>query len=197
LDLNRFKTSRSINLIIIGIIIFLISGIIILFARHRALVKTLPPAPPPEKSDANISIKNFHHVASENGIVQWTLDAGSASIYSTKNMAELDNMAVEFFGKDGRKLTVKANKGALDSRTNDMRLSGNIRAEISDYVLATESLNYQHHSRIIEINTPVDISGPLMTLTADTMTYDINQATISCDGNVNGSFIENNDNLPK
>lgn len=195
MDLNRFKTSRNINRIITGIIIFLISGIIILFVRHRALIKTLPPLPSPQKSEANISIKNFHHIASENGAVQWTLDADSASLYSSENRANLDNLAVVFFGKDGRKLTIRADQGVLNSKTNDLRLTGNIRAEMSGYLLVTESLNYLHRSRMIEVNAPVDISGPLMTLAADTMTYDLNQTTIRCNGNVIGSFIEENNRV--
>lgn len=197
MDLKHFKTSRNINRFIIGIIIVLISGIIALFVRHRILIKTIPSVPSPQKTEANITIKQFQHVASENGVIQWTLEAGSASMYSTENMAELNNLVAVFFGKNGRNLTIKADKGVLDSKTNDMRLSGNILAEISDYLLATESLNYQHHSRIIEINTPVNIRGPLMTLTADAMTYDINKATMQCNGNVSGSFVENYDNFSK
>ncbi|PIP37327.1 MAG: LPS export ABC transporter periplasmic protein LptC [Desulfobacterales bacterium CG23_combo_of_CG06-09_8_20_14_all_51_8] len=197
MDLDRLKTSHRINLLISGIIIFLISGIIVLFVRHRILLKNIAPAPSPQKTEANITIQNFQHVATEDGIIQWTLEAGSASMYSMKNTAELNNLSVVFFMKKDRKLTMKADHGLLNSKTDDMSLSGNIRAEIDDYLLTTESLNYRHHSRIIEVTTPVDIIGPLVTLTADTLNYDINTAKMRCDGNVNGSFIETHDSPPK
>ena len=197
MDLDRLQTSHRVNLLISGIIIFLISGIILLFVRHRILLKNIAPSPAPKKTEANVTIKNFQHVATEDGVIQWTLEAGSASFYSIESKAELNNLSVVFFMKNGRKLTMKANQGILNSKTNDMTLSGNIRAEIDDYILTTEKLNYRHHSRIVEITTPVDIIGPLATLTADTMTYDIKKATMQCNGNVNGSLNENYDTIPK
>ncbi len=188
--LTSLKNTHKINIVIGTIIVFLIAGIIAVFVRHRTFLKNTAPPPPPENSEANLSIKNFRHVATENGINKWTLEASSASLYSAENMARLNDISVVFFMKDNQNLTVKANKGLLNSKTNDMTVSGNIIAETSQYTLTTESLNYMHGSHMIKIDKPVEINGPLMTLNADTMAYNINTGTITCEGNIKGSFSE-------
>jgi len=92
---------------------------------------------------------------------------------------------------DNQNVTLTANKGELNSKTNDMTLSGSIVAEIPPYTLATENLYYEHRLRIIHANKPVKMTGASMSMKADTMTYAINTEVIKCNGNVEGSFIGN------
>lgn len=182
---------KKINFFIIGFIILLIGGIIFIFVRHRFLLKKDEPLPPPESTEANLTIKKFHHIATEDGIKKWTLDAASASLYSKKNVAKLNDITVVFFMHDNQNVTLTANKGELNSKTNDMTLSGSIVAEIPPYTLATENLYYEHRLRIIHANKPVKMTGASMSMKADTMTYAINTEVIKCNGNVEGSFIGN------
>ena len=183
--------SQKINLLIIGFIILLISGILFIFVNHRSIQKKNNPPPPPEKTEASLTIKNFHHIATENGIKRWTLEAASASLYSQENIIKLNDISAVFFINDSQHVTLKANKGVLNSKTNNMDLSGNIVADMPPYTLTTESLSYGHQLRIIHANAPVIITGASMMLKADTMTYGINTDNIKCDGNVEGSFIGN------
>ncbi|MBC2716834.1 MAG: LPS export ABC transporter periplasmic protein LptC [Desulfobacteraceae bacterium] len=183
------NNTRTINFLIIGFIILLIGGIIVIFVRHRLIQKKNDPPTPPEKTEATLTIKNFHHVATENGIKKWALKAASARLYSQKNIVKLNDISVIFFMHDNQNITLIANKGELNSETNDMTLSGSIVADMSPYTLATENLNYEHRLRIIHTNEPVIITGDSMMLKADTMTYGIDTESIKCDGNVEGSFI--------
>lgn len=185
------SNTQKINLLIIGFIILLIGGILFIFIKHRSSLKKNDPPPPPETTNANLSIKNFHHIATENGIKKWTLEAASASLYSQENIVKLNDISAVFFINDSQNVTLKANNGELNSKTNDMTLSGRIVAEMLPYTLTTESLNYGHQLRIIHANAPVMITGASMMMKADTMKYDINTDKIKCDGNVEGTFLGN------
>lgn len=189
MDIKQKSNSRKINFLIIGFIVILIGGILVIFVRHRLSQKKNDPPPPPEKTEASLSIKNFQHIATENGIKKWTLDAVSASLYSQKNIVKLNGISVLYYMNDDHNITLKADNGELNSKTNDMILSGSIVAVMPPYTLTTENLNYEHSSRIMHADKPVSVSGNSMTLKADTMSYDINSEIFKCDGNVEGSFI--------
>jgi LPS export ABC transporter protein LptC len=193
LRLNNKSNNRKINFLITGLILFLIIGIAFIFIRHRlVLQKNAPPLPlPPEKTEANLTIKKFHHVATEDGIKKWSLEAASASLYSQKNTVRLKDISVVFFRHGNSDITLTADGGELNSLTNDMSLDGNIVAVMPPYKITTENLNYEHELRIIHMNKPVKITGPSMLLQADKMTYSIETEIINCDGNVKGNLLGN------
>ena len=87
-------------------------------------------------------------------------------------------------------ITLKADKGELNSKTNNLILTGHIIAVMPPYTFSTESLNYEHHSRIIQSKAPVEISGDAMFLTADSLNYSIETGILQCNGHVKGSFVE-------
>lgn len=186
---TKNKTNR-INIFFITLIVFLIISIIVVFVRHRGAQKNSSSPPPPETTEANLTIKNFQHVATENGEKKWTLEASSASLYTQQDTARLTDISVTFSMKKGNDLSVHADKGVLNIKTNDMTISGNIIAQLPDYSLTTENLNYQHASRMIQVNEPVEIIGQSMTLKAGSFTYNLMTGTLTCENHVEGSFIE-------
>jgi len=190
LRIKQKNNSRKINYLIIGFIFLFIGSILFIFIRHRLILKKIEPPPPPENTEANLTIKNFHHVATENGIKKWTLDAAAASLYTSANTVKLDDISVIFFMNDHQDITLKAKTGELNSQTNNMALKGDIVAEMPPYRLTTQNLNYDHQSRIIRSDTPVIITGTSVLLKADTMSYEMDSKIIKCNGNVEGSFIE-------
>ncbi len=191
MHLNTKSNTRKINFLITGFILFLIVGIILIFIRHRLILDENVPPPPPEKTEANLTIKKFQHVATEGGIKKWSLEAASASLYSQENTVRLKDISVIFFRHGNSNVTLKANEGELNSQTNDMSLNGSIVAVMPPYKITTENLNYEHQLRIIHINKPVKMIGPSMQLQADKMTYGIDTEIIKCDGNVKGNLVGN------
>ena len=87
---NLLKTvnrSNRINIFIITLIILLVISIVIVFIRHRVVQKNSSSPLRPETTQATLTIKNFHHEATENGEKKWTLEASSASLFAPQNMA--------------------------------------------------------------------------------------------------------------
>jgi len=191
LHINIKSNTRKINFLITGFIILLISGILFIFVRHRLILKNIAPPSPPETTEANLTIKKFHHVATEDGIKKWTLEAASASLYSQENTVRLNDITVIFFRPDKSDVTLKADEGEFNSQSNDLSLNGTIVAVMPPYTITTENLNYEHHLRILHADKPVKMTGASMSLHADTMTYGIETEMIKCDGNVKGSFVGN------
>lgn len=162
-----------------------------MFIRHRLILKNIDPPPPPEATEANLTIKKFQHIATEDGIKKWALEAVSASLYSQENIVRLKDISVIFFRNGNPSVTLEADQGELNSKTNNISLNGNIVAAMPPYKLTTENLNYEHQLRIIYINEPLKMTGSSMLLQADTMTYGIETETIQCNGHVKGSVIGN------
>lgn len=191
MHLNHISKSRKINFLTTGFIILIIGGILFMFIRHRLILKNIDPPPPPEATEADLTIKKFHHIATEDGIKKWALEAASASLYSQENIVRLKDISVIFFRNGNPSVTLKADKGELNSKTNDISLNGNIVAVMPPYKVTTENLNYEHQLRIIHIDKPLKMTGSSMLLQADTMTYGIETEIIQCDGHVKGSVIGN------
>jgi len=165
--------------------------ILAVFIRHKMILKNTKTPPPPDNTEATLSIKKFHHTATKNGAKQWFLEADSASFFADKNMARLTDISVTFYLKNDQNVYLRANAGQLNTKTNDMTISENVVVTMPQYTLKTESLNYQHHSHIININSPVKITSSSITLTADTMSYKMKSGILKCIGNVEGTFLEN------
>ncbi|MEZ4576810.1 MAG: LPS export ABC transporter periplasmic protein LptC [Desulfobacterales bacterium] len=162
------------------------------FYEHRAAIKNVAPPTLPEKTEADLSINHFQHVATEKRNKTWTLEAASARLYSARNIAELKDISVIFYRENNQNISMTANSGELNTQTHNMALSGDIIALMPPYRLTTERLNYDHHSRIIATQTPTEIKGDAQWFKADTLEYNIDSQIIRCSGNVEGAFIEKN-----
>jgi LPS export ABC transporter protein LptC len=191
LHIKQSHTPRKVNIFLFAVIILLISLILIAFIRHKIILKNTKAPLPPENTEATLSIKKFHHTATKKGDKQWFLEADSAQFFSEENMARLTDISVTFYLKDDQNIFLRANKGQLNTKTNDMTISGNVVVTMPQYILKTENLNYHHQSHIVNINSPVKITGSSMALTADTMSYEMKSGTLKCIGNVEGTFLEN------
>jgi lipopolysaccharide assembly outer membrane protein LptD (OstA) len=65
-----------------------------------------------------------------------------------------------------------------------------------DYQLKTRRMNYEHEGRVIFTNAPVKISGEAVSLSAQSITYDLNLNKISLAGNVEVAISKDFADLP-
>ena len=160
------------------------------FALNHKMSKTVSQAPPaPEQSSADLSINNFQHTATQEGKIQWRLEAESAHFFSDNKRVRLKNINVIFFPASAESETrLSANSGILDIQTHDIDIMGNITIKNQQYRLQTETLHYSHELHIISTEKPVDIVGPSIQLRADTMKVDLKTGQIKCRGNVEGTI---------
>lgn len=142
------------------------------------------------RSKANISIGKAHQTATRNGITEWNLDAASVDYINTKNQAIFHDLALNFFLKDKTNVYIKADRGILNTDSNDMKIFGNVVVENGSYLLKCDNLYYKHNGRIIFSETPVNITGDLFNLVADSMSLDLNTNRSIFEGKVAGTLRE-------
>lgn len=174
---------------VISIVIFALIGTVLsVFILNRIHIKNIQKPLPPQQTTATLSIQNFRHTSTQNGREEWSIEAKSAKLFSTQNIAELTNISASFFLKNNETVFLTADSGLLHIDTNNLSLSGHIHIRFSAYVLTTESLNYNHNSHIVIIDTPVMISGNSMSLKANTLSYNLKTDITTCSGDVEGTF---------
>jgi len=142
------------------------------------------------QSKANISIGKAHQTATRNGIPEWSLDAASVDYINNKNQAIFHDLSVKFFLKDKTNVYLKADRGILKTDSNDMKIFGNVVVENESYRLKCDNLHYKHNGRIIFSETPVNITGDLFNLVADSMSLDLNTNRSIFQGKVAGTLNE-------
>ncbi|MDJ0831186.1 MAG: LPS export ABC transporter periplasmic protein LptC, partial [Desulfobacterales bacterium] len=86
---------------------------------------------------------------------------------------------------------LKAQKGILYTDSNNIEASGDVIVKNKELQLKTQQLNYEHQRRIIHSDKPIFISGGAITLSADSMSLELNTQKAQLQGNVKSSVDEN------
>lgn len=170
------------------LILVILASLTGIFLYYRSLSQPKPS--PSGNSKASLTLGKIRHAATRNGIRQWSLEAASAEYFREEDRADFRDIAVVFFAKDGKNALLTAEKGVLNTKTNDMAVSTNVVVTKEGYRLETEKLHYSHQNKVIYSHTPVSLFQDNATITADSMTINLNNDTIKLKGNVKGNFSE-------
>lgn len=136
--------------------------------------------------DTDVALDNIEHTASIDGKTQWRLTAVKARLTEGKRQLLLTRPAVVFFLDDGREVTLTADRGVLETQSNDIAVDGNVVVSNRDYRLIAETLRYRHTEQVLVSDKPVIIEGQWAALRANTMRVDLNADTAVFNGSVKG-----------
>ncbi len=136
------------------------------------------------KDGANLSLGKIRQTATRDGRKEWSLEANSAHYIENDNKAVLKELFITYFLENERKVFLNADRGVLNTATNDIEFSGNVVVKNEDYRLRTNRLNYRHQQRLIFTDDPVKILGNGSEMTADSLRYDLNAEKVVLTGNV-------------
>jgi len=184
------QNPKKLKFFLISIIIILLGIIIAVFSTYRNILDETAGLKSVIRSAAKMSLGKLHHTATRDGVIEWSLDASSAKLLDEKKQLILDDLSVVFYMKDGKKAYITAEKGFLDTESNDIEIAGNVVVKNDNYVLKTEKLKYKHTCRILFSNVSVEISSDSKKLTADSISFDLNTKKTMLEGNVKGIFSE-------
>lgn len=152
-----------------------------------------PALPIPDVAvEALMTMDTVHQIATKGGRVQWELDADSAQLESGGQQMVLTAPRVVFYMEDGGIVHLTAQKGVLNTKNNNMDVSGNVRVANDRYILETEALSYHHGKRVLSTAVPVKITSDTFDLRANKMIYSIDEDLAQFDGQVEGNL---NDDL--
>jgi LPS export ABC transporter protein LptC len=137
---------------------------------------------------ADVSLNRIHHVATRDGVTQWTLDAESALYEKADNKTVFKDILATFFLEDGNNIQLSSRGGALLTDTKDMEVWGDVVARSGQYELSTDKLCYEHKTHTMFTKTPVVIKGNGMEVTGDSMTFDLQTEQVVVLGGVKAVF---------
>ena len=166
------------------VILLAVSTIITVFIGYRQISHAPEQLLSSIQEGANLSLGKIRQTATRDGRKEWSLEADSANYIEAENKVDLKNLSVTYFLKDNREVYLEADRGILQTVTNDIEFSGNVVIRNDAYRMKTEQLNYEHQQRFIFSKESVRIWGEGTELTAESATYDLNTDKIVLKGNV-------------
>jgi LPS export ABC transporter protein LptC len=100
-------------------------------------------------------------------------------------MVGFQKVNATFYSKEGRTLTMKADKGTLNTAAKDFELSGNVVGTSSDgYSFRTEVLTYTADKNQARTSKKVYLSSPQFNLEGTGMVLDIKEQKLFLVNNV-------------
>jgi len=188
---TEYKKPKKIKIFLLATIFIALSGIIGIYIGFQQDSKVSESIPESVEPDATLSIGKIHQTATRKGKKEWSLEANSARYVDKTSQMVLKDLMVTFFLDDKSEITLAADKGILNTDSNDIEVSGNVVVKNKEYKLLTERLNYAHDKRVLYSTAPVTISGPSAHLAADTISFDLNTKKVTLEGSVE-TTLDNN-----
>ena len=188
---DAYQRSKKLKIFALVAVVFVLGVVVAVYAGYRLLTGA------PEKliasiaEDAKLSLGKIQQTATRDGRTEWRLDAASARYLEAENQVQLSDLTVTFYTESGQEVQLSASDGLLNTESNDIEVSGDVKIMNEDYTLNTATLNYRHDQRIIFSKAPVVIKRRIGGhLTADALTLDLNTNLLVLKGHVKGDFQE-------
>ena len=181
---SRLKKTKKLSIFLLIVILLAVGMIVSVFIGYRQVSNAPELLLSSIKEGANLSLGKIRQTATRDGKKEWSLEADSANYMEAENKVDLKNLSVIYFLKDNREVYLEADRGILQTETNDIEFSGNVVIRNEGYQMKTEHLNYEHGQRIIICDQSIRIWGQGAELTAASAKYDLNADKIVLKGNV-------------
>lgn len=188
---TEYKKPKKLKIFLLATIFIVLGGVIGIYIGFQQDSKVSESIPESVEPDATLSIGKIHQTATRKGKKEWSLEANSARYVDKTSQMVLKDLMVTFFLDDKSEITLAADKGILNTDSNDIEVSGNVVVKNKEYKLLTERLNYAHDKRVLYSTAPVTISGPSAHLAADTISFDLNTKKVTLEGSVE-TTLDNN-----
>lgn len=182
-------TKLRLSLILTSIILITVGAVALRFIEDRHQRDPVP-SETDTPDGASMALSNVRQTSVKDGIKEWHLDAVAATLLEAEHKMILEQPTVEFFMQSGETMTLTAQKGVLDTESNDIEVSGNVVVRHQSYTLFGEAFAYTHANQLLISQAPVQIDSDRMNLAAERMTVDLKTQQTELAGNVKGRINE-------
>lgn len=118
---------------------------------------------------ADAGMEGFVYRQTDEGLVQWEVEAEKAEIFETDHHAVLQTVQVKMFGRQGEKMTLHADSGTINTDTNEFELQNShdpiVIKLANGYTIFTPHIRWVEARQEISTKKPVTIQGHGMTIT--------------------------------
>ncbi len=187
--------NRAFWVVLLLVAALAVGGVIYGLLRHGVPARREAPEFLPQGQDLGLS--EVRQTAMKEGRLQWELFARSAGFIQKENQAFMDEVRVDFHGKDGRIVHVSAARGMVDTRNNDVGLTGDVAVVDGTYTLTTESLRYESGKELILSETRSRLLGRGLDVAGDRFAYDLSGGRMDVRGHVEGKIGDEDPKRPR
>lgn len=135
-----------------------------------------------------ISMDKVDHVATKDGVRQWSLKASVVNYYENMNRADFKEPVVYFFSENEEETCLTADIGTLDTKTSEITVAGNVEVVNGLYRITSGELHYSDSNRMVTSRVPVRIVESGSVVTADRMETSLDTGITVLEGNVKGKL---------
>jgi len=181
-------------IIIVGLCLVLVAGV--WKGKSRPVQQDTQQSCP---TDAEMKLTDMEFTEMQEGKRFWTLCATEAKYFQDQQRTLLEAVHLTFYmDKTDEEIHVRSREGILHAGTKNIELRGDIQAELPrEYVVTTDTANYDHSKRIVQSGDPVHISGPGLELDGIGWEYKIADHVAKVNSKVKASLVVGNLRIEK
>ena len=191
MKINQYRKSKKLKYVLLLIVLIAVGIVVVVYMGYRRLSEAPELILSTIQDGADMSIGKIHQTATRDGKREWSLEAASAHYMEDEKQVILNELSVTFYLDDGDEIYLTAERGVLNTGSNDIEVSGNVIIKKDTYQLTTDKLNYENKQRIIFTRGPVLLTGEDARVSANSASLDLNTKTIILKGNVESTISEN------
>ena len=124
--------------------------------------------------EADITAKDIELVQGAQGVMTWRLLATTAKYNQDKKLVGVEHpQLTAFFGKDRQEVYVKADRGEVDQKNDNLTLYDNVSGRFGDLALEAQHLDYVGAINKVYLKGGVSIRRPDMSFDAVAVEIDL------------------------
>ena len=187
---RRRRTRRRLKWVLAAVIVLCLSAVIALFTRYQRRHDPAETGGTGAPDDATVSVGRVAHTATRHGRVEWRLSADAVRYLNEEKKAIFESVDITFFTENGEEIRLAAHEGELDTETQNIRITGDVRVTSGGYRLETPKLRYAHDRKVFIADDGVRVKSEQNRLSAEAMTFYLETNKAELRGNVEGVIHE-------
>ncbi len=177
---------RAAQILVLASVALLIAG----YAISRVLTERHPVINDTPTSSDELRVENFSY--SHRGAYPVELNARVGLLPASLDKGKLSFLSVTARSKDGKKLTLTAEKGEFDKKKELVTASGNVKVQYEDLVLTTDQVSYSMDKGKVWTESAVKLTGRQFHLEGGGLTLWVESEKFSLENEVQVTFYGRN-----
>lgn len=115
----------------------------------------------------------------QDGVKKWILVAKRADYLQDQHLIQLTGVQVEVFWKGGDNIKLTGDIGYINTKTRELTLKGQIRAEVGEYRFEASQVSYIPKQRALKATGEVKIQGPQVIIRGRNLQVELDKKRLS------------------
>jgi LPS export ABC transporter protein LptC len=137
----------------------------------------------------DIRAQHIQVIAQTDSAASWKVTAEEAAFYHNGQRTVLQDVFMQYFQQARPLLQLNAAQGQINNATGDIVVEGAIYLKYYDaYTIETKKMMWRAFDRVLHTDLPVAIHNPLVRITGQALSGEVDQHRITLQGGVQASF---------